>query len=143
MFEGNRSEATVRSWIREGISWHLGDAGDPNLVRVLGPRDIVVANNFLCHMEPLDSEKCLRAIAGLVKPGGYLFVTGVDLDVREKVAHDLRWRPIPELIEEIHGGDPSVLRDWPWAWWGLEPLDTKRDDWQMRYAVVFRLNEGD
>src|SRR5262249_15332388 len=28
MFEGDRREARVRSWIREGLSWHLHDAGD-------------------------------------------------------------------------------------------------------------------
>ena len=143
MFEGDRREARVRSWIREGISWYLSDASDPGLMRVLAPQDMVVASNFLCHMEPSEAENCLRNIAGIVKPGGYLFVTGVDLDVRAKVARDLHWRPVPELIEEIHEGDPSVRRDWPCAWWGLEPLSIKRDDWQMRYAAVFRLKEGD
>src|SRR5438034_4334882 len=43
----------------------------------------------------------------LVSPGGYLFVSGVDLDVRTKVALDLGWEPVPELIKEIHNGDPS------------------------------------
>jgi chemotaxis methyl-accepting protein methylase len=143
MFEGDRREARVRSWIRDGISWRLSDAGDPGLMRVLGPQDMVVASNFLCHMEPPEAENCLRNMARIVKPGGYLFVTGVDLDVRANVARDLRWRPVSELIEEIHEGDPSVRRDWPWAWWGLEPLNTKGGDWQMRYASVFRLNEGD
>jgi chemotaxis methyl-accepting protein methylase len=143
MFEGDRREARVRSWIREGISWHLSDAGGPGLMRVLGPQDMVVASNFLCHMAPSEAENCLRNIAGIVKPGGYLFVTGIDLDVRAKVACDLRWQPVLELIEEIHEGDPSVRRDWPCAWWGLEPFDTRRNDWQMRYAAVFRLNEGD
>jgi chemotaxis protein methyltransferase CheR len=143
MFEGDRREARVRSWIRDGISWHLGDAGDPGLMRVLGPQDIVVASNFLCHMEPAEAENCLRNMAGIAKPGGYLFVTGIDLDVRAKVARDLGWRPVSELIEEIHEGDPSVRRDWPWAWWGLEPLNKKRADWQMRYASAFRLNEDD
>jgi chemotaxis methyl-accepting protein methylase len=140
MFEGNENEAMVRPWIREGISWHLGDAGDSSLLGMIGTQDIVVASNFLCHMAPPDAEKCLRAIAQSVKRGGYLFVTGVDLDVREKVARDLRWRPVPEFIKEIHEGDPSVRGDWPWAWWGLEPLDTRRGDWQMRYAAVFQLN---
>jgi len=143
MFEGDRREARARPWIREGISWHLSDAGDPGLIRVLGPQEMVVASNFLCHMAPPEAENCLRNIARIVKPGGYLFVSGIDLDVRAEVARDLRWRPVPELIEEIHDGDPSVRGDWPCAWWGLEPLDTKRADWQMRYASVFRPNEGD
>jgi chemotaxis methyl-accepting protein methylase len=143
VFEGDRREARVRPWLREGISWHLGDAGDPGLTRLLGPQEMVVASNFLCHMAPAEAENCLRNIAGLVKPEGYLFVSGVDLDVRAKVARALRWRPVPEFIEEIHDGDPSVRGDWPCAWWGLEPLDTTRDDWQMRYAAVFQLNKGD
>lgn len=143
MFEGDRREPKVRSWIRAGISWHLGDACDPELRRTLGPQDIVVASNFLCHMQPSAAENCLRSIAGIVRRGGYLFVTGIDLDVRANVARDLHWQPVPELIEEIHDGDPSVRQDWPCAWWGLEPLDTNRDDWQMRYAAVFRLNGGD
>ena len=143
MFEGDRREARVRPWLREGISWQLGDAGDPGMTRLLGPQEMVVASNFLCHMAPAEAENCLRNVAGLVTPGGYLFVSGVDLDVRAKVARALRWRPVPELIEDIHDGDPSVRGDWPCAWWGLEPLDTRREDWQMRYAAVFRLNKGD
>ncbi|HEY7299560.1 MAG TPA: CheR family methyltransferase [Xanthobacteraceae bacterium] len=141
MFEGDTSRARVRSWIREGISWHLGDAGDPELVRGLGPQDIVVANNFLCHMQQSQAEYCLRNIAGLPRPGGYFFVTGIDLDVRTKVARELRWQPVTELIKQIHEGDLSVRRDWPYKWWGLEPLDVERDDWQLRYATVFQLNE--
>src|SRR5262249_51605269 len=143
MFEGDRREARTRSWLREGISWHLRDAGDAGLMRAVGPQDMVVASNFLCHMAPSEAENCLRNLSSIVKPEGYLFVTGIDLDVRAKVARELRWRPIPELIEEIHDGDPCMRQDWPCKWWGLEPLDTKRDDWRMRYAAVFQLNEGD
>jgi chemotaxis methyl-accepting protein methylase len=140
MFESDCGAARAKAWIREGISWHLGDASDPGLISVIGRQDIVVASNFLCHMLPVQAEVCLRNIARIVKPGGYLFVTGVDLDVRAKVAHDLGWRPVLELIEEIHEGDPSVRRDWPCAWWGLEPLNKKRADWQLRYASAFQLN---
>jgi hypothetical protein len=90
-------------------------------------------------MAPLDAERCLRNIVGLIKPGGYLFVSGVDLDVRTKVALELRWEPLEELMAEIHDGDPSVRADWPWHWWGLEPLNRKRHDWKIRYVGVFRI----
>jgi chemotaxis methyl-accepting protein methylase len=143
MFEGDRHDARVRAWVRQGTTWYLHNAGDPALAQTLGPQDFVVASNFLCHMEPPEAESCLRNIARIVKRDGHLFVTGVDLDVRAKVARELVWRPVRELIEEIHEGDPSVRRDWPCAWWGLEPLDKKRADWQMRYASVFLLNEDD
>jgi SAM-dependent methyltransferase len=143
MFDSDGEVSRVRSWIREGISWQLGDVGDPGLVGVIGRQDMVVASNFLCHMEAAEAENCLRNMARLVKPGGYLIVTGIDLDVRAKVARELGWRPVLKLIEEIHEGDPSLRRDWPCEWWGLEPLSKERPDWQMRYATAFSLNEDD
>jgi chemotaxis methyl-accepting protein methylase len=143
MFDWNGEEARVKPWLREGITWWVGDASDPELIWVVGPQDMVVASNFLCHMDPRAAERCLRNIARLVNPGGSLFVSGVDLEVREKVARELRWKPILDLIEQIHNGDPSVCADWPWEWWGLEPIDYRRRDWQMRYGVAFRLNGTD
>jgi hypothetical protein len=74
-----------------------------------------------------------------VRPGGYLLVTGVDLDVRTRVALDLGWKAVPELRAEIHDGDPLVRADWPWQWWGLEPFDRRRPDWETRYSAVFRI----
>lgn len=139
MFDWEGEQAKVKSWLREGITWQLGDAADPELIKILVPIDIVVASNFLCHMAPADAERCLRNIGQLVSPGGYMFVSGVDLDVRTKVALDLGWEPVPELIAEIHNGDPSVRADWPWEWWGLEPLNRRKQDWQTHYAAVFRI----
>jgi chemotaxis methyl-accepting protein methylase len=140
MFDLEGDKASVKPWLREGITWQLGDASSPQLVHALGHQDIVVANNFLCHMAPPAAESCLRNIAGLADRGGYLFVSGVDLEVRAKVAHELGWRPLPGLLEQIHDGDPSVRGDWPWCWWGLEPLDHRRPDWQLRYAAVFQVD---
>jgi len=138
LFDWNSETASVKPKFRKDIIWGLGDAGDPRLIDMIGAQDIVVASNFLCHMEPTHAERCLRNIAVLAKPGGYLFVSGVDIEIRGKVMRDLGWQPVPELIEEIHDGDPSVRGDWPWAWWALEPIDKRRDDWQMRYAAVFQ-----
>jgi SAM-dependent methyltransferase len=142
MFDRDEDQVTVKPQFREGIDWHLGDARDPGLVDVLGLQDIVVANRFLCHMHPREAEACLRNLAQLVKPGGYLFVSGVDLSVRSKVARKLRWRPVTDLIREIHEGDPSLRHDWPAAYWGLEPIDQRRIDWKMRYASVFQLGRS-
>ena len=139
MFDWEGDQAKVKSWLREGITWQLGDAADPELMNTLGPQDMVVASNFLCHMAPAAAEKCLGNIAQLASPGGYLFVSGVDLDVRTKVALDLGWEPVRELMVEIHDGDRSVRADWPWEWWGLEPLNRRKQDWQTHYAAVFRI----
>lgn len=139
IFDWDGDRAKVKSWLRSGIIWKLGDATDPELLSVLGFQDIVVGSNFLCHMAPRDAEKCLRNIARLVGPGGHLLVSGVDLDVRTKVALDLGWKPMLELLGDIHDGDPAVRADWPWKWWGLEPLDQSRPDWQIRYAAAFQV----
>jgi hypothetical protein len=32
-----------------------------------------------------------------------------------------------------------VRSDWPWQWWGLEPLDRRRPDWETRYTAAFRI----
>ena len=142
MFDWEGDQARVKPWLKEDITWRLGDASDPRLVEELGAKDLVVANNFLCHMDAPSADRCLRNLARLVNADGYLFVSGVDLDVRTKVALDLGWDPAPELMAEIHDGDPLVRADWPLNWWGLEPLDRRRADWQTRYASVFRLREA-
>jgi chemotaxis methyl-accepting protein methylase len=141
MFDREGDQAKVKSWLKEGITWRLGDASDPELIHAVGTQDVVVANRFLCHMEPAVAEKCLRNIAGLVKPGGYIFVSGVDLDVRTKVAQELDWKPVSDLIREIHEGDHSLATGWPLEWWGLEPYCEDHPDWKIRYASIFRVGE--
>jgi chemotaxis methyl-accepting protein methylase len=140
MFDlGEMDQVRIKPWIKEGIDWEVADAGDPELAIRLGHQDLVIANQFLCHMAPPDAERCLRSISKLVNPGGYLFVSGIDMNIRTKVALELRWKPVRELLEEIHDGDPSVRGDWPLKYWGLEPFDSKRENWMVRYASVFQL----
>jgi chemotaxis methyl-accepting protein methylase len=139
MCEVDGDEARIRAWLKKDVSWLSADAGNPELVRIIGLQDIVVANRFLCHMKPALAEKCLRNVSRLIKPGGYLFVSGIDLDVRTSVARDLGWMPVTDLIKEVHEGDVSVRRGWPLEYWGLEPFRDDRPDWKMRYAAVFQI----
>ncbi|MBV9876102.1 MAG: hypothetical protein JO025_15345 [Verrucomicrobia bacterium] len=141
MFDRDSDRAKVKLWLKEGIAWRVADVSDPELIRLLGPQDVVVANRFLCHMEPASAERCLRNIAGLVKAGGYIFVSGVDLDVRTKVAKDMNWKPVSDLMREIYEGDSSLMTGWPFGWWGLEPFSKDHPDWRIRYASVFRLQD--
>jgi hypothetical protein len=141
MFDQEGDQVRVKEQYREGIRWLTGDASDPELVERIGMQDIVVANNFLCHLVTKEAKTCLRSMGRLVRPGGYLFVSGVDLDVRTFVAMEMGWRPLRDLLEEIHEGDPSVRTVWPWNYCGLEPLDRGRVDWKARYASVFQVGE--
>ena len=49
MFDWEGDQARVQTGLLHGITWHLGDAADPELVRVLGPQDIVVAFSATCR----------------------------------------------------------------------------------------------
>lgn len=140
IFEFDADVARVKTEIRNGILWARGDAGDPETAARLGRQDIVTANRFLCHMAPEAAEKCLRNLSGFVAKGGYLFVSGADLDLRAKVARELGWKPVTELAREIHDGDPVMRRSWPLAYWGLEPFCGARRDWAIRYASVFQIS---
>ncbi len=142
MFDVDGDQARIKDWLKEEITWMRGDAGDPELAAFLGPQDIVVANRFLCHMSPATAEKTLRNIARLVKPGGYLFVSGIDLDVRTRVAKEMNWKPVMDLMKELHEGDVSLRRGWPLEYWGLEPFCDDRPDWRIRYASVFQVGEA-
>jgi len=139
LFDRDGETVSVKPWIRKGISWHVGDVGDSEVPDLLGAHDIVVANNFLCHMEPAEAERSLHNVARLVGPNGYLFVSGIDLDVRSKVSIELGWKPVRELLEEIHDGDPCLRSCWPFHYGGLEPLNKRRKDWRTRYSAVFQL----
>jgi chemotaxis protein methyltransferase CheR len=139
LFDQEGDRFRVKPAIRECITWHAGDARDPRVIDALGRHSIVVANDFLCHMRQSEAEGCLRNIARLVEPGGYLVVSGIDLDVRTRVATELGWAPIRDHLEAIHEGDRSLRESWPWRYWGLEPLDKNRRDWRIRYASAFRL----
>jgi chemotaxis methyl-accepting protein methylase len=139
MFDLDGCEAKVKPRLKEGITWIAGDASRPEFVAALGQQDVVVANRFLCHMDAAAAENCLRNIVRLVRPGGFLFVSGVDLEVRTKLALELGWRPIDRLMRELHEGDTSLHGGWPLEWWGLEPFSHDDPNWRVRYAAVFQI----
>jgi chemotaxis methyl-accepting protein methylase len=139
IFDKDEDNVTVKPWIRVGINWRVADVCAPAFTALLSRQDIVVANRFLCHMTSGKAERCLRNMSKVVSPGGYLFVSGVDLDVRTRIARELGWQPLFDLVEEIHDGDQSLREGWPCHYWGLEPLDKRRSDWRLRYAAAFQI----
>ena len=56
-----------------------------------------------------------------------------------KVASDSGWKPLEELLVEIHEGDPCMTALWPCHYGGVEPLNKRSRDWRTRYAAVFQL----
>jgi SAM-dependent methyltransferase len=145
-FEKEGESVRVKSWIRGGIDWQVVDPCGLEALELLGLQDFVVASNFLGCMDTHEAERSLRNIARLIRPEGYLFVEDIDLDVRTRVANDLGWKPVQELLEEAYVGDPGLRTGWPWGCSSWEPLNKRRQDWQIRYATAFQLDsniEGD
>jgi chemotaxis methyl-accepting protein methylase len=138
LFDMTQPELKIKDAIATGVEWIVGDVRDNGLRAQLGLQDIVVANNFLIFMTEDEATACLCKIVKLVRPGGLLLCRGVDLDVRERVAQQFLLQPISLRIEEIHNLNVRERRGWPWEYWGLEPLDKRRKDWDRRYATVFR-----
>jgi hypothetical protein len=95
----------INGYIKEGISWHCADSGDPNLIFILDNQDIVIADRFLCPIEPTAAERILRKPRPRpLKPGGYLFVSGVDLSNARRAGH------------------PSISDRWPLEYWSRTRL---------------------
>lgn len=139
MFDRDGDDFVVKPWLREGVSWLVADATDPQIAARFGQHDVVLANNFLVHMSDHDAMNCMINLSRLVRPGGLFVCRGVDPDVREKAVERLWLRPVTSYIEEIHDadGDCDARCDWPWRYWGLEPIDRTRSNWTQRYSAMF------
>jgi SAM-dependent methyltransferase len=141
LFETDGPVFRVKDAIRKGVQWVQGDASDPALPSKFGSCDVVLANNFLIHMEPGDASAALMNVTRLVRPGGILVCRGVDLDVRQRVVNRLGLKPLPIRLEQIHNAelDLDARRHWPWKYYGLEPLNRNRKDYIQRYSAVFQV----
>ncbi|MBF6024864.1 CheR family methyltransferase [Lysobacter niastensis] len=138
LFAPRGDEFIVHDWIRAGCKWVVGDICDSSAVANLGTHDVVLANNFLGPMDDAQAAACLTGIVGLVKPGGYLVVDGVDLNVKCKVIRRLNLKPITHDLDAIYSAGPHK-GGWPWIRWGLEPINRSRRDWQIRYSTIFKV----
>jgi len=130
----------VHDWIREGSSWVVGDVRNEAVIASLGVHDVVIANNFLGPMDDFEAEACLRNLVRLVKPGGYLVVEGVDLDLKCRVLGSVGLNPVAADLEAVYFADYWKL-GWPWIRWGHEPIDRSHPDWLMRYSTIFEVPE--
>lgn len=129
---------TVPECYRQRATWVLGSVFDKTLRQRLGPQDIVFVNNVLCHFHDPQAAEALENIADLIDSGGYLFLSGVDPDVRTRVVRELDLTPVQGRLEDLYHGDERALTRWPMTYWGPEPFDRTRPDWDLRYGTLFR-----
>jgi chemotaxis protein methyltransferase CheR len=137
LFTREGKTLVVQDWVKEAVTWAVGDACSSDLAARFGLHDVVVSNNFLFQMPPGRAVACLKNLARLVAPNGYLVVSGADLDVRSRILGELGFVPVTARCEEIHAAE-DVHAAWPLRFWGVEPMDRTRQDWSARYTTVFR-----
>jgi CheR methyltransferase, SAM binding domain len=142
MFDRDGDSYTIKRWISADTQWVSGDVRDEDVVASLGTHDMVLANNFLVHMDTACATDCFRKIMGLTRPRGIFVCRGIDLDLRQRLAREAGLTPLPMNVVEIHDGDALARACWPWDYWGVEPMTKSRPDWLSRYASVFRVAES-
>jgi chemotaxis protein methyltransferase CheR len=137
-FRQDGESLEVRPELRARITFEMGDVLDAGLISRTAPADIVVAQNFLYHLNRRQARTAFIHLCSLLKPRAALFVDGMDIDLRQALSKKAGLLPLDDLIAEIHN-DAMALRGapWPWTYWGLEPLNTARKDWKQRYATIY------
>ena len=137
LFERCGDERTIVPDIRQRVFVSHGDlladdfAADKSY-------DLVLAQNFLVHMNDEAASEAFSRIVAAVKPGGAIFVGGMDLDTKVGLIKHHELIPVDWEIEAIHDSDEMRRSTWPWGYWTLEPIDRSRPDFTARYSTIFR-----
>lgn len=138
LFEPTGDGWRVRPQIAARVSFARADVLDPDLPKIVGESDIVLAQNMLYHFPPRTAAKAFRNICKCLAPRAALFVDGMDVGLRARLTRALKLAPLDFEIEQMHEEARSERGScWPYIYWSLEPLDKRRADWRRRYATIF------
>jgi SAM-dependent methyltransferase len=149
VFRGPFADVAQNLILKDGENWRVRpeaartvrfDVGD-----ALEPRpddaaafDVVLAQNFMVHMNDAMARQALAAMAACLRSGGVMFLGGMTLDMRADATRAAGLSAVNWNIREIHDEDVVRRNAWPFAYWSLEPLDDRLPDWQSRYGTLFR-----
>lgn len=137
-FDQQGDAHVVKPHIRDRTRFAVADVLQHDLAERVGPCDIVFVQNFLFHLRPRLARRAFASVVRLLRPGSILFADGIDLHLRQGLAHRYGLRPLDYEIERIHN---EAMRargvGWPYHYWGLEPFMTYAKNWKTRYATIF------
>lgn len=128
----------VKPEIRAAVSFEQADLLSPELTNQFAPADIVFAQNVLFHMPQAMARQAFAAIVRMLKPGGVLFIDGMELDMRVDLARTHGLVPLDYQIKEIYQYSRKHI---PICWWryyyGNEPYVSFARHRQTRYGTIF------
>jgi chemotaxis methyl-accepting protein methylase len=138
MFDSKDGVLTVKPQYVAPVSFDVGDITDPAYMGRLPKSELVFAQNVLFHLPRPVAKKAFKNLVDMLRPGGALFVNGMDMDMRVRLTKQYGLEPVAERIAEIHE-DARVDRGANWAdsYWGREPLKMSRD-WVRKYCTIYR-----
>jgi chemotaxis protein methyltransferase CheR len=138
MFDVKDDVCTVKPQYVAPVSFDVGDITDAAYMDRLPRSELVFAQNVLFHLPRPVAKNAFKNLVAMLRPGGVLFVNGMDMDMRVRLTKQYGLEPVAERIAEIHE-DARVDRGAHWAdsYWGREPLKMSRD-WVRKYCTIYR-----
>jgi len=137
LFDVRGDTLTVKPQFSSLVSFDIGDITDAVAMGRLQRSDLVFAQNVLFHLPRPVAKRAFDNLVTVLRPGGALFVNGMDTDMRAKLSKEHGLEPVTQRIEEIHE-DARVDRGAHWAnsYWGREPLK-RSGDWVRKYCTIY------
>jgi chemotaxis protein methyltransferase CheR len=137
-FDIDGDTCAIKPEIHRRCEFHVADILDDGAVDTYGKADLILAQNFLFHLEPRDAEVAFDKIYRLLADRAVLFVDGTDIPIRNRQTKKHGLKPLEYRLEEIHNQARWVRGEgWPYHYWGLEPFMSSHRDWRRRYATIF------
>ena len=136
IFNRSGDEWVVVTDIRERVSFAYGDVLSVEF-RQFRNYDLVLGQNFMIHMNKASAETALAALAAAARPGGALFLGGMDLETKTSLLALHKLVPLDWNIVGIHEAEDMRRSAWPWEYWSLEPISPRRRDYLTRYSTIF------
>ena len=102
--------------------------------------DLIVCQNVLTHLAPPAATALLDQLLARAKPRSVVVCSGVDLDLKTRIAA-AGFRPWIGRLEEIHDGFTThrmhYRQNRGQHYFELEDIDRARPDWPTRYGTLF------
>lgn len=128
----------VKPEIRALVSFETADLLAPEIVDRFRPADIVFVQNVLFHLPPDMARKAFANVLRLLKPGAFLFIEGMELDMRSELTKAADLVPLDYRVKEIY---EYSRRHIPTFWWrhyfGNEPYSRLSSNRIARYSTIF------
>ncbi len=135
LFDRSGDEWTVLMDIRDRVSFAYGDVLSEEF-RSFKDYDLVLGQNFMIHMGEEEAATALAALVNASRPGGALFLGGMDTETKTKLLAPHKLIPLDWNIAGIHEDDMR-RSTWPWNYWSLEPINRSEKDYLTRYSTIF------